>query len=51
MPRLDGTGPNKQGPMTGRKMGKCNPNNNKRNFSNVNNVNRPIRANRRNMGK
>ncbi len=24
MPRLDGTGPNGQGPMTGRRMGRCN---------------------------
>lgn len=28
MPRLDGTGPNGQGPMTGRRMGNCNVNNN-----------------------
>ena len=28
MPRLDGTGPNGQGPLTGRKMGNCAPNNN-----------------------
>jgi len=26
MPRLDRTGPNGEGPMTGRAMGKCNPN-------------------------
>jgi len=26
MPRLDRTGPNGAGPMTGRAMGKCNPN-------------------------
>jgi len=53
MPRLDGTGPNGQGPMTGRKMGKCNPNNQKNfnNFNNVNNVSKPMRGNRRNMGK
>jgi len=24
MPRLDGTGPEGKGPMTGRKLGKCN---------------------------
>lgn len=27
MPRLDGTGPEGKGPMTGRGLGKCNPNN------------------------
>lgn len=25
MPRLDKTGPNREGPMTGRAMGSCNP--------------------------
>ncbi|MDD2469984.1 MAG: DUF5320 domain-containing protein [Bacilli bacterium] len=29
MPRLDKTGPLSEGPMTGRGLGNCNPNNNK----------------------
>lgn len=41
MPRLDGTGPEGEGPRTGRGMGKCSPEEEK--VNKLENVNRPRR--------